>query len=367
MNQKPRAYLFVGGGTGGHLYPALAIAEQIQSNDPHALVRFVCSDRAIDTEILSAANVEFTPINAKPMVRSIGGFVAFVKGWRSSAMRTQAVLEEMLPTHDVVVVAMGGFVAPIPVLTARRVGVPVALVNLDAVPGKANRLIAHFADRICTALPVATKNWETLGPIVRRSAKGTPHTGHETFGLDPSKHTLLITGGSQGAKSINGFIQAMVGHYPDAFAQWQVIHQTGPDADAQLAALYAHAGIHAWVGCSIDQMGDAWGCADLTLGRCGAGTIAESWAAGVPGVFLPYPYHKDQHQKHNAQVLVDVGAAVVCEDQIDPESNIKLHGKHFASILSEPTRLESMRARFADLGNAEGAQAAAELLMGLDR
>lgn len=358
MSEKPRAYLFVGGGTGGHLYPALAIRQRIMQIDPNAISHFVCSDRPIDAEILSGAGVEFTPVAAKPIARSRSGLAAFYKGWRSSAATMKSLMADLLPTRDVVVVAMGGFVAPPCAWAARRLRIPIVLVNLDAVPGKANLLVARFADRVCTSLPVGGKHWITLGPIVRDSDRREP----ENFGLDPEKPTLLITGGSQGAESINSFVRAMVGHHGKAFAGWQIIHQTGKGGVGDLPAVYERAGIKNWVGEYIGDMGSAWRMADLTIGRCGAGTVAEAWAWGVPAVLLPYPYHKDQHQKHNAMVLAECGAAVVFDDRIDPASNIRDYGQRLAGLLADRAGLETMRAGFAQLGSADGARAAAELL-----
>ena len=362
MSEKPRAYLFVGGGTGGHLYPALAIRQRILEIDPEASTHFVCSDRAIDAEILDQAGVQYTPVAARPLARSRSGLGAFYRGWRSSAADMKSLMVGLLPKRDVVVVAMGGFVAPPCAWAARRLRIPIVLVNLDAVPGKANLLVARFADRVCTALPVRGKQWVTLGPIVRSSA----HRGEEpeTFGLDPQQPTLLITGGSQGADSINGFVRAMVGHHADSFAGWQIIHQTGKGGIGDLPSVYERAGIPCWVGEYISDMQSAWVMAGLTIGRCGAGTVAEAWAAGVPAVLLPYPHHKDQHQKHNAMVLVDAGAAIVLEDRIDPAGNIAENGHRLAELIADPQRLGSMRARYSTLGKADGARSAAQLLHG---
>ncbi len=364
MSSKPRAYLFVGGGTGGHLYPAIAIAEQIRTQDPEAKIQFLCSNRPIDAQILTDAGEDFLAVDAAPLGRSIRAIVRFFKGWRTTQAKARETIYELLPTHSVVVVAMGGFVAPAPSWAARRLRVPVVLVNLDAIPGKANLLIARFADQVCTALPAAGKSWQVLGPIVRGAALGSREQGIEAFGLDPRKQTILVTGGSQGAESINGLMRAMLGHRPRAFDGWQVIHQFGNTGGAaDLRAIYEHAGVQAWVEPYIDDMGNAWGCADLTIGRCGAGTVSEAWAAQVPAVFFPYPFHKDQHQKHNARALVEGSAAVLCEDLIDPAKNIHAHSELIEQILTEPDRLGAMARAFDSMPSSDGAAAAAHLLM----
>src|SRR5262249_8733977 len=172
---------------------------------------------------------------------------------------------------------MGGFVAAPIAQAAVSEHTPVTLVNLDAVPGKANRLIAHRADRIISAVPVvgpcAKLNWPVVPPIVRAgtiSGSDAPACRLE-LGLDPGRSTVLVTGGSQGAVSINQTILATLRQSPESFAGWQVIHQTGRGEDQDIARVYREAGIPAIVRPFFERMGDAWRASDLAVSRAGAG------------------------------------------------------------------------------------------------
>jgi len=365
--------MFAGGGTGGHIYPALAIIEQIRALDPDATCRILCSDRPGDAEILNKTDIPFEPLPAKPFSLRPKGLARFLMNWGPSLRRTRELLQALKRDHDaVVLVAMGGFVAAPAARAGRREMIPVVLVNLDAVPGKANELIARSADHIYTATDVAGHDgWRRIAPIVRAATleDRPPGPARENFGLDPDRPTLLITGGSTGATSINAFMSAYIKDRADTLAGWQVVHQGGRAiSDGDLRALrdaYARAGVPAWVDRFIDDMGSAYAAADLGIGRCGAGSVAECWAARLPSLFFPYPYHKDQHQLHNARPLVDAGAAVVCTDRVDPAANLGEHADTLARLLADANARAAMRSGFEKLGRPDGAWVVAEALLNI--
>ena len=375
-SRRAKAFVFAGGGTGGHIYPSLAIIEELKAIDPSCSVHILCSQRAIDRQILEQEAIEFTPIPAMPVSTKPRGFIKFITSWGPSLRATRERIRAYKDQNkDVILVAMGGFVAAPAARGGHCERVPVCLVNLDAVPGKANVLIAKKAQVKISATPIAGfESWERVPPIVRRSMNDGDQAmsagdARASFGLDPATKTLLITGGSQGAASITGFVRTMVEQRPEAFAGWQVIHQVGrlmSDADLDaLRAVYQSAKINAWVERYIDGMGPALAAADLAMGRCGAGTVAECWGARVPAVFFPYPYHKDEHQKHNAQVLVDAGSAMVLTDQIEPSENLAHHGEAFAEILQSDDSRQLMIIGFDDLGAPDGASRIAERLLAI--
>ena len=375
-SRRAKAFVFAGGGTGGHIYPSLAIIEELKAIDPSCSVHILCSQRAIDRQILEQEAIEFTPIPAMPVSTKPKGLIKFITSWGPSIRATrERIRAYKQASKDVVLVAMGGFVAAPAARGGHCERVPVCLVNLDAVPGKANVLIAKKAQVKISATPIAGfESWERVPPIVRRSMSDgeqamSTSDARASFGLDPATKTLLITGGSQGAASITGFVRTMVEQCPEAFAGWQVIHQVGrlmSDADLDaLRAVYQSAKINAWVERYIDGMGPALAAADLAIGRCGAGTVAECWGAKVPAVFFPYPYHKDEHQKHNAQVLVDAGSAMVLTDQIEPSENFALHGEAIAQLLQGDDARQRMQEGFDDLGAPDGASRIAERLLAI--
>lgn len=375
MNAR-RVFIFAGGGTGGHLFPALAVASALRERLGETNLRavFVCSDRPLDGQILTAEGVEHIPLHARPFSLRPRALIRFARRWGACVRESRTLIRRLRaeePDAPIHLVAMGGFVAPPVVQAARVERVPITLINLDAVPGKANRWVARRADRgVLTAARVAAPyaaNWIDVGPIVRPAARasGTREECAARLGMDQSRPALLVCGGSQGARTINQFLLEFARARPDALAGWQVLHQTGGDAaDAEaIAAGYAGLGIPALVEPFVSAIGDWWGIADLAVARSGAGTVAEAWANRVPCLFLPYPFHKDQHQRHNAAALADAGGAIIEADRIDAAENLKNAGQQLAALLADPARREGMRRALAALGNADGAARAADLLL----
>ncbi len=362
-----RVFLFAGGGTGGHIFPAQAISEEITRLDPAARSIFLCSDRPLDAEILRRAAADFRVVPAKPFGLSPGRLIRFAGSWGAAIRAVRAAIRDARRGGaEPTLIAMGGFVAAPAARAARAERCPVVLVNLDAVPGKANRWIARRAARVFTAAPVARAGrWTEVPPIVRSSARTgrDPADCRSCLGLDPQRPTLLVTGGSQGARSINTLIARLLGDQPALFAGWQVIHQCGRDEEQPARAAFDAARIPAIVRAFIDEMGIAWGAADLAVSRAGAGSVAEAWANAVPTIFLPYPFHRDGHQRANTEVLVDAGAAIVSTDRIDADRNLADVGKTLADLMRDSACRAVMRAAFASLGPADGAERIARALV----
>ena len=365
------AFVFAGGGTGGHIYPALAIIEQIRAIDPQAHCEILSSDRPNDRVILEQEQVSFAALPAKPFGSRPKAILRFIPSWGPSVRQTREVIRRLKGSHDrVVLIAMGGFVAAPAARAGHCEKVPVVLVNLDAVPGKANELIGRNAHTIYTACDIeGHAEWKRVPPIVRASTMESvdQSTARARFGLDADRRTLLITGGSTGAQSLNRFMALFVESEPDSLQGWQVIHQTGKQIEEQeLAALrssYEHAGIRAWVEPYINDMGAAYASADLGIGRCGAGTVAECWGAHLPSLFFPYPYHKDEHQLHNAKPLIGVGGAVACHDHVDPAANIREHAQLLCELLGDEASRQRMRTALEGLGSPDGAAQIAQALV----
>lgn len=367
-NATKHGFVFVGGGTGGHLYPALAIIEQLKEIAPSVKTHIVCSQRRIDAAILESEHADYSTIPATSPSGGLRGVIRFVKNWGPSVRQLRKVIKEFKATCDqVTVVSMGGFVSAPSAMASRAEKCDLILINLDAVPGKANRWIAKRANKAFTAARVeGFSKWIQTRPIVREfSDRRDRQRAYSEFGLDSDKHTILVTGGSQGAQSVNRFMVEFAQSHTDAFKDWQILHQVGGGGDGETVALgYREAGVSAVVVEYIEEMGAALEAANLAVGRCGAGTVAECWAASVPGIFFPYPYHKDEHQKHNAQVLVDAGVAIVCDDKIDAKLNVKKHASTLSDLLTDHDRLVEMNAAYQSLGSADGAAFIARSLLG---
>lgn len=373
-DQSNRAFVLAGGGTGGHIFPNLAIAEQLESllgRRPRCV--FAVSARPLDAQILKDESREFEVIPAEPFVLRPRGLLKFLNSWGRSVRATRELLQKLKREHGRVdVVATGGFVSA-PVAQAARVErVPVTLVNLDATPGRANRWIARHAARVFTAAEAPSVGWPAIRPLVRAAAMapGDARACRTKLGLDPDRPVLFVTGASQGAGTINKLLVALVEKHASDFVSrgWQVIHQTGPRTDAKdienSRGAMKSAGIPAIVEPFFREMGVAWGAADLALSRSGAGSVAEAWANATPSVFLPYPYHKDQHQRANAAILLRAGACVVEDDLIDPEKNAGRAGATLLELMRDDAKREAMRAALKSLGPADGASTVARALVG---
>lgn len=377
-SDRPRpdaVVLFAGGGTGGHIYPGLAIAEHLaalaRARGRTLSCRFICSDRAIDRAILEREQAEFEPSPAKPLATRPMGLLRFIRAWGPAVRHARRAIATARATavhrDRVHLVAMGGFVAAPAAQAARVERCPITLVNLDAAPGKANRWIARRAGSAFTTFPVAAhyaREWRSIPPIVRSAAVDprSPAEARAALGLDASRPTLMITGGSQGAGSINRFLAALAREQPGTLAGWQVLHQTGDDDNAALADAYARAGVPARVEKFVPGIGLWWRAADLAIARAGAGSVAEAWANAVPTLFLPYPWHKDQHQRLNAQPLVAAGAAALGTDLIEPAANVRELGPALAHLLQTHAARQAMADALARLGPADGAPRVAQSL-----
>lgn len=362
--------VFAGGGSGGHLFPALAIAERLDEVAPGAQSLFLCSQRRIDHSVLSSAGVDFIPLPAQPMTwRPFPkALVRFATGWTKSVHRTVSELHQrstaMRPTA---VALMGGFVAAPVARAARKCAVPAVLVNLDVTPGKANRLIARFASRIVSAVPCPNHpkfSRTVMGMPIRRKAVASdpPAVCRARLHLDPHKPTLLITGASQGAGTFNRLLMDLVGIEPRRFDGWQVLHLTGELEFEDVAGAYAQAGVDAKVMPFCTDMAAVWGSADLALSRCGASSVAEALANRVPTLFSPYPWHSDQHQRLNAIEYVKAGKAWMVDDAIDPRENMDTMGVYLTELMGDHAAREAIRTRLSQAPQPNAALAIARLL-----
>lgn len=363
MGDAQRTFIFAGGGSGGHLYPGLAVVERIRESLPDARIVFLCSDRAIDRKILEAEGERFVASKAGPVSADPRRLVKLITGWRATGSQLEQILQEAGGAERAVVIAMGGFVAAPAAARARKLGVPVIAVNLDAVPGKANRLLVRWADAVLSATEQYAFPAELVGPIVRKKALPTMSAEQcrASFGLDSGTRTLLVTGGSLGSRSINESLALLARERADLFAGWQVLHQSGDEASAaRLREAYSGAGIRAEVRAFISDMGSAWGASDVAICRAGAGTVGEAWVSGTPAVFMPYPYHRDDHQTANARPLERAGAAVIVTDRIDATANRDALGDVLQGVLGDDAAPARMRAGLEALGPAAGAERVAQ-------
>ncbi len=350
MSDALTTIVFAGGGSGGHIFPNLAIAQRLGEQGLAFNAHFLVSARPLDAQILRQHAHVFTALPVEPLPRGLGALArlpGFVRAWRNSVAAVRRVI---LQERVGAVVATGGFASGPAVWAASRTRVPVTLVNLDDPPGWANRLLARRADTVFSVFDGF--KGQRIGYPLRGGAVGgvDPASARQQLGLNPDRHTLLVTGGSQGAATVNQMMACLV-QMPEAklaLAGWQVLHLTGGEQDIEpLGRAYEQAGVPSKVQPFCEQMGLAWCAATVAISRAGAGSVAEVWANATPTIFLPYPYHKDQHQKKNAKPLVAVDGAVICDDLIDAQANADQLLEPLTQLMGDNNRrrvmIEAMR------------------------
>jgi UDP-N-acetylglucosamine--N-acetylmuramyl-(pentapeptide) pyrophosphoryl-undecaprenol N-acetylglucosamine transferase len=362
---------FAGGGTGGHLYPMLSVAAKMRSLVPDVRFAFFTTQRPIDRRVIreffpdeTTAGIVEQPV--QPLPRSVGGVFGFVRAWRASTKVCAARFGEDRPD---IVIGSGGFGSAPPIHVGRSLGVATALLNPDAVPGKANRFLASRADVIFVQWPVTRSHLrrhrrvEVVGcPIRDAFAEAERSDGVARFGLDSNRRTLVVTGASQGARSINDAFVGMAEHLAKLDA-WQILHLAGREDVERMNRAYEQVGASATVIDYTDQMADVLGVADVIVSRAGASTLAEISAVGVPSVLIPYPYHKDRHQYANAAALFEQGACVVVDDPVRDRTS----GESLLAAILELMSDENVRAKMAqrarELGRTDAASHVARYVL----
>ena len=362
-------YIFAGGGTGGHLYPALAVAEQLLEARGDAAVVFACSNRPMDRRVLAPLDYAMVPQPIRPLPRRLRAIPGFLLSWWRSRKLARTLLRDLKPSA---VLGTGGFAAAPLVKQASQAGIPVAMLNPDAVPGKANRYLGKYVDVVFTQFdstaagfaPEIASRARTVGcPIRRGFAHADRNEAIDYFSLDPSRKTLLVNGGSQGAMTINVAVAMLADDLGELADSWQMLHVTGLSQVTEVADLAGGKAIPSVVLDYCDRMDLAYAAADLALCRGGASTTAELAASGTPAVIMPYPYHADEHQRLNAAPLEECGAAIICTDAVDGPANARMLREGLIALMSDSDRLEAMRTAAASMARPDAAKDVADWML----
>lgn len=314
-----KTFFFAGGGTGGHIYPAVAVAEKITRLAPDAKIHFFISSREIDKRVMSKTGFQYTVLPAAGLALRPAKFWQFIKTYFASEKIARQMFQKAV---NPVVIGVGGFVAAPVCRAAHKLSLPVLLLNVDIVPGRANKLIARWADKIFVQfedtaqyLDKYRKKIVAVGCPLRETFENPePQKVKETLGLDKNKKILLITGASSGSQNINRTICSLLEKIAGFRDKWQLVHIAGVANFEQVKAAYKDAAITHKVLDYWDDMAGLLAASDLVIGRSGAVSIAEYAVAAIPSICMPYPYHSDTHQYLNAGKLVEVGAAVIVDD-----------------------------------------------------
>jgi UDP-N-acetylglucosamine--N-acetylmuramyl-(pentapeptide) pyrophosphoryl-undecaprenol N-acetylglucosamine transferase len=337
--------LFVGGGSGGHVMPLIAVWQELQKMQPKCEALFVCSERPEDSEYLRAAGIE--PRTLPSPKASLALPFTLLQSYR----RAQKLLDDYAPDA---VLSKGGSLSVAVCIAAKRRGIPVVLHESDAVMGRANKLISRTADVVCLGLSTAKKEgaWIVTGnPVRSEITKGTLADGKRLTGLPGKKPVLLIYGGSQGAATLNEWA---VENLNELLSVAEVIHLTGKGKKgASARAGYFTAEF------AQDSLPHLYAMADLALCRAGGGTIGELAACGVPAVLVPLRGLAQDHQELNARAAEKSGGCLVMEQT-------EIQGK-LASLLhvtlEDKALLKTMSTKIRTLHHPEATSAIAALVL----
>ena len=300
---NPAPILIMAGGTGGHIFPGIAVAQELQSRNIPVL--WLGSVGGLETRLVPNAGLPIETLD-------IGGIRG--KGWRTligAPLRlARAVISAwrlMRRVRPRSALSLGGFASGPGGIASWLAGVGLVVHEQNSVPGVTNRTLSHFAKKVLSGFSGALAQAEWVGNPVRKEISAIPIPAERFAGRAGPTH-LLVLGGSQGAQGINAMLPHVISGV-DASRRPRVRHQCGPKHLEKTRAMYASANVDAQVDAFIDDMAGAYAWADIVVCRAGALTLAELCAAGLPSILVPFPAAVDDHQTHNAQALVACGAA----------------------------------------------------------
>ncbi|GAW92144.1 undecaprenyldiphospho-muramoylpentapeptide beta-N-acetylglucosaminyltransferase [Calderihabitans maritimus] len=348
--------LVTGGGTGGHVYPAISIIRGLQKKLSQVEVLYVGTRRGLEADIVPKEGIPFRTITVTGLERKLSwrAVTTVCKGI-TGMVQARQLLKQFRPD---VVIGTGGYVSGPVVLLAALMGYPTLLHEQNALPGLTNRWLARFVDVICVTFPDSLayfpeKKGRVTGlPVRPEILRVTRDEGIKKLGLDFRKKTLLALGGSRGARSINRAMLSVVQKYLASEAL-QIIHVTGRDGYQETMAGLERLGIDVVNSGNITikpylyHIEYALAAADLVVARAGAAFLAEMMIKGIPGILIPYPYAAENHQEFNARSLERQGAAVVIPD-------VELNGQRLLAtvenLMADQERLRRMSERCRQLG-----------------
>ena len=378
-----RIVIFAGGGTGGHLFPGIAVAHELLAREPNARVLFLGSEKSIERDILGRAGFEHVALpSVSPSFSPTRIVPSFHNNWRAYRQARTIIARE----RPSVIVGLGGFASVPPVLAAWRAGVPIILLEQNVVPGKATRWLSRCAEVVClpwpqaaNGLPRGVKTIVTGNPIRAEIAKlaesadeslqhDVPASGESkedsknpSLGLQVGIETptLLILGGSQGASSLNALVLDAFADRRAELTGWRIVHQTGAtDLDA-IRQRYAALSLNAEVQPFITDMAAAYRQATLVISRAGATTLSELACAGLPTILIPLPTSAHDHQRLNARLFADHSAALVVELS---SSVVRSLRASLDQLLSDRTQRETFRQNLPLLAQPQAAIAVTDLI-----
>ena len=351
--------LIAAGGTGGHIYPGIAVAQEIRRRDANATVRFVGTQRGLESRLVPQAGFELSLIDSAGLknvrlLARIKGVAVLPKSFVSAGKLIRTFKPD-------VVVGAGGYVSGPVVLTASLMNRPTMIMESNALPGWTNRVLARFVDRAAVSFKQAVHYFRgkavVTGNPVRREFFEIPAKRR-----DSNRFSILVFGGSQGARAINEAVIGALRELENSPVPIRIKHQTGVADLEKVKGAYAQAGWNSdksEVTAYIENMVKDFAEADLVVCRAGATTTAELIAAGKASIMIPFPFAADDHQTKNAEAMRDSGAAkMIAQQQLTAESL----AKEIIELAKSPQTVDAMEAASRRLAHGDAAAAAVDMI-----
>jgi len=360
--------IIAGGGTGGHLFPGLAVAEELKNRDVSTEILFVGTELGIEARVVPREGYPIKFLRAEGLVG-----VSVARKIRSIATMFFSVIDSYRIVKTVnpdIVIGVGGYASGAIVFLSFLMSVPTMVLEQNSVPGLTNKVLGKFVNTVCITYQESAsffpreKTYLTGNPIRTYILKGNSEAGHKLFSLDPELFTVFAFGGSSGAQSINMALVDALNHLHDLRDKIQFLHQTGMKDYEKIREAYRLAGFKGTIAPFIYQMGEAYAVADVVVSRAGATTLAELTALGKPAILVPYPFAAGNHQELNARRLQEIGAARMILDR-------ELKGETLAAAIREmymdrSSRIE-MQKNSKSVGRTEACAKVVDIAMSLIR
>jgi UDP-N-acetylglucosamine--N-acetylmuramyl-(pentapeptide) pyrophosphoryl-undecaprenol N-acetylglucosamine transferase len=370
-----RRVLFAGGGTGGHLYPAMALATALKSEDPSVEVHFIGAQRGVEARVLPAEGLPHTLLPLEPIRRS-----RIWENWKliSGSLRSAVGLHRLFRWFEPrLLVGTGGYASGPAGFWALLRGVPVALQEQNSYPGFTTRVMSRWARQVHLGFPEAkthlkpgrrTEVFALGNPIRPPDPRIQRPDARRTFGLDESGVVLLVVGGSQGARAVNEALlgaleKVAAGSLPPRPHGLQILWATGPKQFDSVQQKLAPLGL-SWVHARgyIEKMPEALAATDVALSRAGAMATAELLAWGIPTLLVPLPTAAADHQTHNARALAEAGAGVFLAEAELTDERL---WREIVSLAGDDARRQQMSARARERARPNAAREIAQKLLTL--
>lgn len=349
--------IIAGGGTGGHIFPGIAIAEELKRREGKTEVIFIGTEHGIEARIIPREGYPIKFLRAEGFV-GVSLLRKIRALWKMlfSVIDSYGILKAVSPD---IVIGVGGYASVGPVLAASMMSIPAMIVEQNSVPGLANKILGKFVGAIGVTYQESisffprAKTFFTGNPIRTRILTGSRDAAYDIFSLDRNKFTLFVFGGSSGARNINRAVVDSFNHMLDLKEKIQFLHQTGDHGYEHVRESYRKWGFMGTVTPFIYQMAEAYAVADLVISRAGATTLAELTAIGKSAILIPYPYAAGHHQELNAGKLLELKASKMI---LDHELTGEILAENIRELYANKELRYEMERQSRSVGRPDAAQ-----------